>query len=201
MATSDGSGDVILTRAGASGRTSDALVLGANLKRISPRFSWRDRFSDYVVKGQRSGAYDDDGAAAAHAKGSAQDKVVTRSRPLLVVAEGESDGVSAEDRAAWEAAVRAGRATRVECLVQGWSQSDGAWWKVNQLVRVRAAVVALDAELVIVDREFTIDDQGGTITRLSCAPATAYLPEPVRDAQSDTLSQSPEITTVKELRS
>lgn len=174
LVISDGHGGLLLTRAGHGLKAKDALVEGDNLKAVSITASIAERFSDYAVKGQRSAASDDDDDAARRVSGKAKDEGVARYRPLLVLAEGESDGISAADRAAWEAAVRAGRATRVSATLGGWRQSDGALWPLNGLVRVKSPLLDIDTELLIAEIKLTLNATRGSTAELSLARADAY---------------------------
>jgi len=55
LPVSDGQGGLLLTAAGKGGRAYSALVEGENIKHINRVKSQKDRFSQYVVKGQQSG--------------------------------------------------------------------------------------------------------------------------------------------------
>jgi prophage tail gpP-like protein len=105
---SDGRGGLVLTRA-AQSRIDAALVKGENIEQGSGTFSHKERFSQYIIKGQSPGGdgYSD---PAHHAQLKAQntDDSVTRYRPLIVYAE-QGDGSTYADRAVWERNVRAGR--------------------------------------------------------------------------------------------
>lgn len=174
LAISDGRGGLVLTRAGKGPSATDAIVEGRNVKGLSLRASAAERFSEYVVKGQRSAAADEDDDAARRVSGRVVDRGVSRYRPMLVLAEGQSDGASAADRAAWEASVRAGRATRGTARLAGWRQSDGSLWPLNGLVKVTSPQLDLDDELLIAEVVNQINVHEGSITELSLARADAY---------------------------
>lgn len=174
LVVSDGRGGLVLTRAGKGRQATDAIVEGQNAKALSLRASGAERFSEYLVKGQRSAATDEDDDAARRVSGRAVDRGISRYRPMLVLAEGQSDGASAADRAAWEASVRAGRATRGTARLAGWRQSDGALWPLNGLVMVTSPQLDLNDELLIAEVRNSISDHEGSITELSLARADAY---------------------------
>ena len=121
---SDGKGNLILTQAGKGGNAHSALVEGENILAVKRKRSQKDRYSEYIVKGQQSGisaaalgggpAVEIVSAkgeittrAAAPASGRAKDPGITRYRPLVLISEGEASGHSPATRALWEATVRA----------------------------------------------------------------------------------------------
>lgn len=172
LVTSNQDGDLVITRAGKS-RLEHGLVEGRNIKAARGEFSWKDRYSTYIVKGQ--GRLGEDGDAV-HAAPSARvvDDVVDRYRPLVVVAESHSENASLRDRAEWERNVRRGRSARGSITVQGWRHAGGALWQPNTLVPVTSPKLWLnDAELLIVGCTWTLDE-GGTQTELAVARPEAF---------------------------
>ena len=191
LPVSDGQGGLLLTAAGKGGRAYSALVEGENIKHIQRVKSQKDRFSQYIIKGQQSGltatlggdievlTVDGETAAraAAPASGKATDEGITRYRPMLLVSEGEASGHSPQTRALWEASVRAGRGLRVEVTVQGWRQGDGTLWRPNFEVHVKSPTLGLDDMLLIVSCAYSCNEDG-TNTGLSLARPDAFLQLP-----------------------
>ncbi|AMK09655.1 phage baseplate assembly protein [Pseudodesulfovibrio indicus] len=176
---SDGLGNLLLTKAGTD-RVSTRLALGENIVTASARFSNRDRFSSYTVKGQSAGGDDWNAEDAAHPLATATDTGVSRHRPLTVLAEENIDQAAAQKRADWECNVRFGRSRRVQYRVAGWTHADGLWTP-NRLVRVKDAYLAVDQELLIAGAALTLDGKGWW-TDLDLLPREAFLraalPEP-----------------------
>lgn len=172
LPVSDGLGGLRLTRAGL-GRAVTPLVEGGNILRASADFSWTDRYSDYVVKGQTQGSDEFFGDAAAAPVGHARDAEIKRHRPFLVIASSGVDEQQARDRARWEASVRAGRGARATITVQGWTQEDGSLWPVNSRVAVRSPTLGLDREMLISGVTNSLDEEG-TLTRLSVVRPDAF---------------------------
>lgn len=168
---SDGEGRLVIARAG-TGRAGSALVQGVNILAGEGKFSQRERFSRYIVKGQSQGNDQRFGAAVAQQKGEAVDEAITRYRPLIVMAEDQGDGVSLRERAAWERNVRMGRGSRATITVQGWAHAGGLW-QPNQLVRVTSALLDVDEDLVVAEVALTLDDRG-TLAALSVCRADAF---------------------------
>jgi len=187
LAFSDGSGALILDRP-ASSSSATALVEGENLEEWAVRVDQSNRFRNYYVRGQTSGSDDYSGQLASEIEGQALDPAVRRFRPLLVLAEGAVTFDDAQDRANWEAAVRAARAARLEVTVQGWRQTApaGPVWTINQLVPVRIPSARMRRTLLV--DEVTFERSGaGTRTRLGLARPDAYRSQPVVEDFDDFL--------------
>ena len=186
LATSDGRGGLNIIRAGTS-QASVALRRGENILEASGRLSHRDRYSQYIVKGQQPSFSDlIPPEQLAQIRGEATDPGTRRYRPLQIIAEQSVDGASAQDRAIWEANVRAARSRQVTVTVQGWRERpDGPLWSPNRLVRLSDDWLAIDQEMLITGLTFSKGDQG-TRTELSLVPPGAFElkaePEPEEEA-------------------
>ena len=170
-----------------SGRASVALKRGENIIEASGRLSHRDRYSQYIVKGQQPSFADQIPAdQLAQVRGEAVDPGTRRYRPLQIIAEQSVDDASARDRAILEANVRAARARRISVVVQGWREHpDGPLWSPNRLVRLTDNWLAIDRDMLIVGVAFSKGDRGSR-TELSLVPPGAFElkaePEPEEDA-------------------
>lgn len=185
LATSDGLGRVILTRAKQDGTAVD-LVEGENLEAISLTIDDSGRYRDYIVRGQQQGTDLDSVDEAAGPEGRATDEGARGGRTLIVIAEGQVDDRKAEKRAQWEATVRAARSRPVSAVVTGWRQVPGGpLWNPNQLVNVHAPTLRLDQRLLVVSTRMKLDQSGGTTTELGLVRPDAYLPERIPTAEDD----------------
>lgn len=186
LAVSDSKGGLQIIRAG-TGRAAVTLQRGENILEATGRLSHRDRYSKYIVKGQQPSWGDQIPAdQLAQVRGEATDPGTRRYRPLLMIAEQSVDGAAAQDRATWEANVRAARARQISVVVQGWRERPGgALWSPNRLVRLTDDWLAVDQDMLITGVTFTKGDQG-TRTELSLMPPGAFElvaePEPEEDA-------------------
>ncbi|MCB2190355.1 MAG: hypothetical protein KQI62_02245 [Deltaproteobacteria bacterium] len=183
-----GDGALVLSKAGARGR-GGSLVLGDNLKRGSAAQSNRERFSRYIVKaqGQRA-ALPADPLTEAEAQlfrqtytspvAESLDTVISRYRPLVVLAETKGTQADCQARANWEAGVRAGRSRSATYTVQGWGPDNGGLWQVNTTVPVTDALLGASGEWLVEGLVFSMDPQDGTLTELQLVPPDAYLPQP-----------------------
>lgn len=161
LPASDGKGGLRLIRAG-GGRAAVSLRRGENILEANGRLSHRDRFSQYIVKGQQPSYADQiPPEQLAQVRGEASDPGARRHRPLMIIAEQSVDNAVARDRAKWEANVRAARARRIGVTVQGWRERPGgALWEPNRLVRLTDDWMDVDQDMLIVDVTGTKDDQG-----------------------------------------
>lgn len=180
LSTDTEAGDLLLTRSGVE-RAETALVLGENILSGDCPFDMGNRFSEYQVKGQKAGNDQVFAEGAASVTAGSVDTGVKRYRPTILTAEGNADAGACRDRAAFEAAVRAGNSIKTTYTVQGWRQSEnGSLWKVNQLVRVVDWLLDFDREMLIGELTYTLSDSG-MIATLVVAPPETFKLLPVAD--------------------
>lgn len=174
LPVSDGKGGLILTRAGTA-RADVQLKRGVNVLEANGQFTWRDRYSRYVVKSQRPGIDDEaEGAQTSQIRGEATDPDVTRYRPLVMIAEQAADIKSSQDRARWERSVRAARARRISATVQGWREhAGGRLWEPNRIVHFADDWLSIDHDLLITSVTYSKADDGSR-TVLSMLPPGAF---------------------------
>ncbi len=178
----DAAGGLIIARAG-SDRAGTALVQGKNVLAARGTFSFRDRYQQYICKGQNGGFDTATPEQNAGPSGRAADTNVRRYRPLIIVAEDVSDSAGLENRALWEAAVRMGRASRPVVTVQGWSH-EGGLWEPNTIVRVECPYLYIEREMLIVSVGYRLDERGSRTDIELCAPeAFDLLPVPESDIE------------------
>ena len=168
MACPDGKGGIVLLKAGA-GTASGSLRQGENILSAEGQFDMADRFSDYIVKGQK------------------RDQAVQRYRPMLIRAEQSGDSSNAHQRAAWECSVRAARAVTVTATVQGFRQQgvgreqSGPLWQLNQMADVDLPYLRISQRLLVAGVEFRRDATSGSTTRLTLRDPAAFKPEPKKE--------------------
>jgi prophage tail gpP-like protein len=168
---SDGLGNLVITRNGTVKAPAE-LTEGENILTAEGEFSWKDRFSEYIIKGQAKGDDENFGETVAQPSGSIKDVAITRYRPLVVTAEDQGSNATLKQRADWERNVRAGRGTRATITVWGWDV-DGKLWTPNTLTRLKSPLLSADLELLIVSVGYALDDSG-TLTTLQLAKASAF---------------------------
>jgi prophage tail gpP-like protein len=84
-------GKLTLTRAGTN-IASDVLELGVNVKSGSINQSLKNRYSNYVVRGQGKATKNKDTRVYTGAEGTYSDPVVPRYRPLMIVPDHPVEG-------------------------------------------------------------------------------------------------------------
>lgn len=163
----DGLGNLVITLPG-SVPAQTALISGENIKREEGRFSWAERFSQYIVKGQTR--------EKANVKATAADAVVSRYRPLIVMAEDQPHGPSGQARADWEMTTRAGRANRATVTVQSWRQGgdSGELWTPGLRVLVQSDYLRVDAQMMIVSVSYVLSESEGCVARLEICDPRGY---------------------------
>jgi prophage tail gpP-like protein len=189
---SDGLGNLLLTRAGTV-KSPTGLTEGENILTANGKFDWKDRFSDYIVKGQSKGDDDNYGETVAHRAASVKDAGINRYRPLIVIAEDQDGNATLRQRAEWERNVRSGRGARATITVQGWTVN-GQLWQPNTLTWLRSPRLSADRQMLIVSVGFSLDESG-TVTTLELANPHAFdmiegvkqtrLEKKIRKAQGD----------------
>jgi prophage tail gpP-like protein len=176
LVTDDEYGRLVLTRI-ADAEQGDDLICPGNILRASGKYSGRDRFTEYRVKGQRAG--DDQNFGTASTSGAViEDDDLPRRRVLVIKAERQSDAAACQRRATSEATIRAGRSVNVSVTVAGWRDSKGALYQKNVIHYVRDPQIYCDGYLLAVGVEFTADESGGLISVITLAPPGAYETEP-----------------------
>lgn len=173
LLTSNPDGDLVITRAGKE-RLDYGLIEGENIKAARGEFSWKDRYSVYTAKGHgRLGADGDRVHSAPSA--TARDEIITRHRPLIVLAESHGHNASLGDRVEWERNVRRGRSARGSVTVQGWSDPDGVVWQPNTLISVTSPMMWLDESMMlIVGCTWSMDGANGTLTEIAISKPEAF---------------------------
>lgn len=172
LLTSNPDGDLVITRAMSDGEGL-VLIEGGNIKAARAEFSWKDRYSEYIVKGygRLFGDGDHVHSAPVHAIG---DPAISHFRRLIVLAENHSDNASLKVRAEWECNVRRGRGCRGSITVQGWENKFGLWYP-NTIVSVTSPLIYLaESKMLIVGCSYTLDDQGGSLTELAIARPESF---------------------------
>lgn len=178
LITSNAAGDLVFTRADES--HSDRLVLGENLLSVDFDEDYRDRFSEYTVKGhgRSNGKVGDtvDARTIASQKGTATDSEITRYRPMIILADSKVDAQSATARALREQRRRLAKSVTFEAQLDGWTRSNGQIWMPNILAEIDASKFAIQTGPLLVSKVvLTLDDREGVKTTLTLAPRDGFL--------------------------
>lgn len=190
------SGDVegnLVIRAYGATRAGVSLVMGENVLESSANFDDTDRFSHYEVYGQQPGTDGVDAEAAAGPSGKAKDLGVTRYRPKIIIAEAAVDAGLAQQRAEWEATVRAAKAVSISVTVQDWSQTEGGeLWRENQLVKTVLPQHGINGDMLIREVTYNLDNDQGTTATLALVRPDAYKKQPDLEAEEQGIDKDEE---------
>lgn len=183
LATDDEHGRLVFIEVGKT-RAATALVVGGedgNILKADAPLDYKERFSEYVCKGQRAG--DDDAFAAAVSEGSASigDSAIKRRRVLVIRQSGQADEGTCRERVEYERSHRAARSLATTYTVAGWRQADGSLWRPNLLVRVRDGIVGFDQDLLIAEVNWQLSDSG-MLTGIKVGPKDGYLSNAAKKA-------------------
>ncbi|WP_111951388.1 phage baseplate assembly protein, partial [Escherichia coli] len=126
LMTSNAAGELVFSRAAST--ATDELVLGENLLTLDFEEDFRDRFSEYTVKGyaRANGAEGDDidAKSIVSRKGTATDSDVTRYRPMIIIADSKITAKDAQARALREQRRRLAKSITFEAEIDGWTRKD-----------------------------------------------------------------------------
>lgn len=178
LMTSNAAGELVFSRAAST--ATDELVLGENLLTLDFEEDFRDRFSEYTVKGyaRANGAEGDDIDAKSiiSRKGTATDSDVTRYRPMIIIADSKITAKDAQARALREQRRRLAKSITFEAEIDGWTRKDGQLWMPNLLVTIDASKYAIKTtELLVSKVTLILNDQDGLKTRVSLSPREGFL--------------------------
>jgi len=180
LPVSYGNGKLVLTGTGTQ-KTKDILEFGKNILAGSITQSDKERYAEYIVKGQGEKTIFNTNADAAQPKGIYQDNLILETRPwrkIVIWPDSSCTAGFCKDMAKWEGQNRAGKSRSIDYQVQGWTQSDGKVWPLNSLVKVKDSFLGIDGTVwLIASVNFTIGEGEGTITNLNLvSPDTFKLP-------------------------
>ena len=173
LLTDTPSGDLLLTRAGASGddATKNNIVLGGNILSSNVTYDWSQRFSQYTLRSQGAQA----GDVYHREVGDALDPNVTRYRNLVVSGGSQLPGTKAVDRALRERQARIGKSITATYELQGWRAPDQKLWRPNMLVSVWDDTQGWAGQILLVtDVTFSFTNDGKLTTSVVCKPRAAY---------------------------
>jgi len=179
---SDGLGGLLMTLPGTQ-RVATALVRGQNILSGTALRSYAQRYSRYIVYGQRPPDDNTDPMLAARQMAITTDPNIIRYRPKIEFFEDANGDIDVlTKRAGWRKAVAIGKSQSATLIVQGWRHAQGLW-QPNTLVNVAHAGLRLNnLDLLIVGVKRIIDMQGSR-TELKLSPREAYLVEDAPDTR------------------
>lgn len=181
VAMPDGKGGLRLARLAQQTRSA-VLQEGVNVLSASVTCDASERFSEYLVTGQKQGTDKDFGKGCA-VKANVTDEQIKRYRPLVIRASQQGDMAYMRQRAWWEMTTRRADGTSVQVTVQGWRDDLGQLWEPGELVPVSLPVLGISQSLLVGEVTWT-RDSGGTTTQLTLKDPAAWQQEPETPAKA-----------------
>ncbi len=153
------------------------LELGRNIKGRNFRSRSADRYSQYIVKGQRQGTHGVSAKDAAQVKGKASDPGVMRYRPITIITSEQASAAGLKARAQWEATTRMGKSMSLSVPVPGWRNDAGVLFSSGDYPRFLSAYDGLDLTMLVDSVTFSLGTS--TTATLELVRPEAYTPEPL----------------------
>jgi prophage tail gpP-like protein len=188
LATDTARGELLITQASEQ-HSGETLLLGdgGNILTADASLDFKDVFSSYTCKGQRSSTETDDDddenlpSSLSASSATVTDSKVPYPRPMIIKLGGQADAAACADRVRYERDYRRSKALATTYTVQGWRKRSGGLWVPNELVRVRDGIIGIDADWLIAEVDYSIAESG-TICRMTVAPREGYV-RPVEDVK------------------
>lgn len=177
LSTDNAEGDLVLINAGSGGKCGTALVFGENIKSVQAGLDFKNVYSTYIAKGQRSGNDNDSGDTVAGVSANVVDITAKRTRNLVISMSGQVTALDCKQRVKYERVYRVAKALECVYTVQGWREENGNLWLPNKMVRVIDPIVGLDTDLLIVEVAYRLSESGTTCA-LTVGPRGGYIPSP-----------------------
>lgn len=195
--TGDGSGNLVITRAGVNKAfTGLQNIVGGeknNIKESSSLNNISSRFNLYDVSAQLNvSAFDTSVSSTdiANQNGSALDGDIRSSRKMFFQAEQSANGNTSKERATWEANIRRARSSSYSAVVAGFQQENGALWSLNELVDVNDDFADIRADMLVWSLKFRFSIGSGSTTSIDLVPPDALkliAQEPVQQKKTDSI--------------
>lgn len=170
-----GDGKLTLTKVASDSNTSSNLKTGENILAGNLMQSDIERFSNYIVKGNSEGVSIFDLLQTNQPKADqVEDTLITRHRPIVILADGKVDSGICQEMAEWESLVRAGKSRRYQYTVRDWQQANGERWKINTLIKVNDSINYVQDTLLITDVNYSLSETRGKTATLTLMDKRTY---------------------------
>ena len=172
LVSDDAEGRLVIAKAGGAGHAASGLQTGVNVLSSSRQQDTSAIFRTYAVLGQSTNP-DSNVSGGNSLKGSATNTAV-RNRTKVWVESGNRTQKDLNSRAQNLMFNAIGNADKLSYEVQGWRQSDGSLWRVNQLVKVDDEYFNVHQDLLVSRVSMSIGSSG-TTTELDVIAPDAFL--------------------------
>ena len=172
LVSDDAEGRLVIAKAGGAGHAASGLQTGVNVLSSSRQQDAGNIFRTYAVLGQSTNP-DSNISGGNSLKGTATNSAV-RNRTKVWVESGNRTQRDLNSRAQNLMFNAIGNADKLSYEVQGWRQSDGSLWRVNQLVKVDDEYFNVHQDLLVSRVSMSIGSSG-TTTELDVIAPDAFL--------------------------
>lgn len=160
-----------------------------NILSSSTSFDDTQVFNKYTVRSQSNTSslknIFENSIDTVNKSGEAIQDGVRTTRQLVLQAENASVNAESINRAQWEANFRQARQKVYSCTINGFRDSQGVIWDVNQLIRINDDFAGINGNMLIDSVTFIFDLTGGEETTLSLVQEGSYLTEVQTETSSD----------------
>jgi len=183
LLTSDGDGNIVITRAATVKSTGKLQnIIGATDNNIisgSVSYDGTGRYRDYTFASSLNPtalikAGITDLASIVSQSGSVTDSDIRRGRQLVLQGESSLSSGKSRERILWEADLRKARGRLYSVTVQGFRTQEGDLWAANTLVPVVDDFTGITGEMLINEVTFNYSNDQGSTTALTLMPPNAY---------------------------
>ena len=158
LPTTDGLGNLVLTRAGAR-RSETRLVVGRNVDVVSWKHDDKERFSEYIAVSQGLGGDEIFGEDAADQRAIVKDASVGRYRPTMLQVDEEASLGTLKDHATWMRNVAYGKSEEFTVHWTGWKDEQGVLWRPNTIVHFVDEFIGVAGEYCISGVRYTLAEK------------------------------------------
>lgn len=166
-------GDVVIRAPESSGAATDALEMGKNVLSGKQTLDQNKVFSQYVTVGQATNPLSELSVSANQLKAVQDYKGVKRMRANAIQVSGNATQTGLQKRAILQRDNSVGQADTIVYRVQGWHQSSGKLWKINQKVKISDCFLNINADYLI--SSVVLNYSGnGKVAEITCQIAKAF---------------------------
>lgn len=156
IASSTPQGELEIVKVG-DFKAHDDLIEGVNMVECNLAIDHKERYSDYIVKGQIHGTDEDPGLFQI---GKSKDKGIKRYRPIVIQPSMAGHAGDMAKRSLWEMNLRESKSTAGTVTLRGWRQSNGELWRPNMVVNFHSPYLGMKVEFLIGDVTYSLSSNG-----------------------------------------
>lgn len=118
-------------------------------------------------------------------KAIAYDNSVKLPRSKIIILSKKTDAAGAQVRANWEMAMQVAKSFQANITLNGWKNSKGELWQINNLVTLNASSFNVKGNYLVEETKFILSPEKGMVTELILVLPDSYKPQPDRIDSGD----------------